>query len=135
MDKTQEKKLSFDDILSSNTVNNKPKMGNGHRTRTEARQAVGQNVANQTVNNFEEMTDSLADKLTDNLAAQVEVKVSKQFVDGTFQQKLETRLMERFLGFNQQLDDNLLALEASIEVLENDPLSLPYAPMEGEVMN
>lgn len=125
-----QEKSKLDDILSSNTVNKTPKVRNGHKTRTQARQAVGQNVANQTVNNFEEMTNSLADKLTDNLAAQVEVKVSKQFVDGTFQQKLETRLMERFLGFNQQLDNNLLALEASIEVLENDPLSLPYASEE-----
>lgn len=125
-----QEKSKLDDILSSNTVNKTPKVRNGHKTRTQARQAVGQNVANQTVNNFEEMTNSLADKLTDNLAAQVEVKVSKQFVDGTFQQKLETRLMERFLGFNQQLDNNLLALETSIEVLENDPLSLPYASEE-----
>jgi|GEM_PF-5779597 len=106
---------------------NRTNSTNGHRTRTEARQAVGQDVASQTINKFDDITDSLADKLTDNLAAQVEMKVSKSFVDGTFQEKLETRLMERFLGFNQQLDNNLLALEMSIEEIETGlPLALPY---------
>jgi hypothetical protein len=135
MDKQSETKPSFDEILNGNTVNKTPKTRNGYKTRTQARQAVGQNVASQTVGKFDNITDSLADKLTDNLAAQVEMKVSKSFVDGSFQEKLETRLFERFLGFNQQLENNLLALEASIEEMETSPLALPYVYQEEEALN
>jgi len=111
---------------------NRTNRTNGHKTRIDARQAVGQDVASKTINNFDEMTDGLADKMTDVLSAQVEQKISKQFVDGTFQQKLETRLLQRFTGFNAQLDSELMALEAGIEALEN-PLYLPYAVVAEEV--
>lgn len=129
MSTTANKKPSMEEILNGKNTHvhqSKTNKTNGHQTRNQARQAVGQDVASKTVNNFNDITNSLADKLTDNLAAQVEMKVSKSFVDGTFQEKLETRLMERFLGFNQQLESNLLAIEASIEEIEADPLSLPY---------
>lgn len=114
---------------------NKTTRPSGHRTRTEARQAVGQEVGQKMVNNFDDMTDGLADRMTDVLSAQVEQKVSKQFVDGTFQSKVEARVLQRFTGLNIQLENELKALEASIEAIEN-PLSLPYVVIdEGEVMN
>ena len=37
-------------------LNKTPKATNGSKTRQQARQAVGQNVASQTVNNFDDIT-------------------------------------------------------------------------------
>lgn len=92
--------------------------------RSEARRQSGQSAANQTLTNFDVLTDGIADKLTDNLSIMVENKVSQQLQNGTFAKKVEDRVMDRFFGYSEALTNNLLMLEAEVQEIDS-PLALP----------
>ena len=87
--------------------------------RTTAGKAAGEKTANDTVNSFDPLAEKMADGCVEMVAALVDLKVATKFQDGTLQNRIEERIMQRFVGYSESFENNLFQIEGEIDKIDN----------------
>ena len=104
-------------------LNQKPNVKNGYKSKDEAKKASGAKAGSTIANNLDGLSDEISDRIIENMAAQVEVKVSQKITNGDLMKRIENRLLTRFEGIYQGIEDETQLLEMQIEEIDS-PLLL-----------